>query len=277
MTTSVDTAAAVVASLACAESLGLRVEDAQVIADGYSVRVHLRPHRIVTRVVTLGVALRGDPLPWLRREVAVANHLAGSGEAVIAPWHHPGPHDAGGVWVTLWDFADVQTASPDPGEFGTALGRLHLALDSLPDELPPLAGPLTDIAAACARSDHPVLHGAADQLVPLALSWPRRPLHGDAHLGNLLSTPDGLVWTDFEDACSGPIEWDLASLTLTDETVANYPGHVDEARLAQCRDLRRLQIMASLVVGGAEDVPLFSSVRDHLAARYPGGPVGPAR
>src|SRR2546423_1704971 len=36
-------------------------------------------------------------------------------------------------------------------------------------------------------------------------AFPVRALHGDAHPGNLLSTPDGLVWNDFEDAWRGPL------------------------------------------------------------------------
>ena len=32
-----------------------------------------------------------------------------------------------------------------------------------------------------------------------------------------MHTPNGLLWTDFEDACAGPPEWDLACLTFTSE------------------------------------------------------------
>lgn len=39
-----------------------------------------------------------------------------------------------------------------------------------------------------------------------------RPLHGDAHLGNVLATAEGPRWMDFEAACLGPIEWDLTAL-----------------------------------------------------------------
>jgi hypothetical protein len=28
-------------------------------------------------------------------------------------------------------------------------------------------------------------------------------------------TPDGPLWTDFEDVCVGPVEWDMASMTIT--------------------------------------------------------------
>lgn len=60
----------------------------------------------------------------------------------------------------------------------------------------------------------------------------------------------------------GPVEWDLASVTLTEEAVTAYPGRIDRALLADCRDLRRLQIRASLLVGG-DDAP---ALRDRLEA-----------
>jgi Ser/Thr protein kinase RdoA (MazF antagonist) len=48
-----------------------------------------------------------------------------------------------------------------------------------------------------------------------ALNVPRgtwQPLHGDAHLGNVLVAESGAVWMDVEAACLGPIEWDVVNL-----------------------------------------------------------------
>lgn len=39
-----------------------------------------------------------------------------------------------------------------------------------------------------------------------------QPLHGDAHLFYVLGTPRGPLWHDFETACHGPREYDLAAL-----------------------------------------------------------------
>jgi hypothetical protein len=267
------TADAVVASVACARRLGLPADDPEVIAEGYSVRVRLRPAPVVTRVVTVGRTLRPDPLPWLEREVAVARFLVASGVPVVSPWDEPGPYVVGGLEVSLWCWADHQEATVSPATFGAMLGELHAALTSYDADLPPLVGPLTDIATALTVSDDPVLHRAASHLVPLALSWPRRPLHGDAHTGNVLITPDGPRWTDFEDVCAGPPEWDLASLTVTDETVAAYPGPVDSERREQCRDLRRLQILASVLADGEGDHPLRGEMAAVLGQRYPAPPT----
>jgi hypothetical protein len=263
----ISTEDAVAASVECARARGLTVERPVVIAEGYSVRVHLRPSPVVSRVVTLGRALRGNPRPWLEREVAVAQFLSASRVDLSAPWGDPGPPDVDGIDVSLWWWVDHVPGTVSPGLFGSMLGELHAALELYEGDLPPLVGPLTDIAAAQAISDDPWLHRAAERLVPLALEWPRRPLHGDAHLGNVLVTPGVPLWTDFEDVCVGPVEWDLASLTLNEETVDAYPFDVDRELLEDCRDLRRLQILASLLVGDFDEPALYASLTSRLQQR----------
>jgi hypothetical protein len=261
------TGQAVAASVACARALGLPADAPEVIAEGFSVRVRLHPAPVVTRVVTVGRQLRPDPLPWLEREVSVARHLVASGVPVVAPWDDAGPHLAEGLEVSLWCWTEHDSHKVSAADFGAMLGPLHDALASYTGELPPLAGPLTDIATALSVSSDPTLHRAAAELVPLALSWPRRPLHGDAHTGNVLMTPGGPLWTDFEDVCVGPVEWDLASMTITDDALGTYPGHLDRSRLADCRDLRRLQVLASLVVGHHDDAALYDMLVTHLDRR----------
>jgi hypothetical protein len=49
-------------------------------------------------------------------------------------------------------------------------------------------------------------------------------LHGDAHLGNCMASPAGPLWHDFETACRGPREYDLAALGSA-EALAAYGGH----------------------------------------------------
>ncbi len=116
-----------------------------------------------------------------------------------------------------------------------------------------------------------MLHRAAAELVPLALSWPRRPLHGDCHTGNVLLTPSGPRLTDFEDVCAGPVEWDLASSTVTEEALAAYPGDLDRDRLEDCRDLRRLQVLASLLVAGEQHGELHRELVAQLRGRGSAG------
>jgi hypothetical protein len=75
------------------------------------------------------------------------------------------------------------------------------------------------------------------------------------------------MWTDFEDVCAGPIEWDLASVTVTDEAVAAYPRPVDARRLADCRDLRRLQILAGVLTDDVQDPGLYGGLVAALRRR----------
>ena len=39
-------------------------------------------------------------------------------------------------------------------------------------------------------------------------------IHGDASMSNLLRTDNGLIWNDLEDACVGPVHWDVAGLIV---------------------------------------------------------------
>ena len=160
------TADAVAASVACARAVGLPVDHPEVIAEGYSVRVRLHPTPVVSRVVTLGSELRGRPRPWLEREVAVGRFLSRSPVDVVAPWDAPGPYVVDGVDVSLWSWVEHAPGTVSGTDFGTMLGDLHAALASYDADLPPLVGPLTDIATALARSDDRFLHRAAAQLVP---------------------------------------------------------------------------------------------------------------
>lgn len=263
------TADAVAASVAVAAAVGLRVERPVVLAEGYSVRVRLDPAPVVTRVVTAGTVLRGDPLPWMQREIAVTEYLMSAGAPVVPAWTDAGPHQARGPNVSLWQWVEPEPGSeaPSPWTYGRLLKNLHDALREYQADLPVLAGPLADIESAMRLSDDRVLHEAAERLLPLALTWPRRPLHGDAHTGNVLITSSGPRWLDFEDVCVGPVEWDLASRTLTADHIAAYPGDVDAERLEDCRDLRNLQILAALLTDDLQDATLYDAVVARLQQR----------
>jgi hypothetical protein len=235
------------------------------VAEGYSVRVRLDPAPVLTRVVTAGQALRGDPLPWLRREVAVCEFLASVGAPVVPAWHEPGPHDGLGLGVSLWQWLDSSPAPVSPSVLGRLLRDLHDGLDGYRGDLPVLVGPLTDIATAMRLSDHRLLHDTAAWLLPLVGTWPTRPVHGDAHAGNVLHTASGPLWLDFEDVCLGPVEWDLASRTLSDEHADAYPGGIDRQRLQDCRTLRNLQVLAALVLNRELSGPMHDDVAARLA------------
>jgi thiamine kinase-like enzyme len=55
------------------------------------------------------------------------------------------------------------------------------------------------------------------------------PVHGDAHLGNTLRTPDGRYWwVDLEGACRAPREYDLAASRWAEISRPDRPPFLHE-------------------------------------------------
>ncbi|MBM7807340.1 hypothetical protein JOD57_003177 [Geodermatophilus bullaregiensis] len=247
-------ARAVAAATAVAAAHGVRSAGAEVVHDGVNVVVHLAPAPVVARVATLTPLLRPDPGRPFGREVAVAGGLAAAGAAVVPPSDllPPGPHEHGGLTLTFWRHVEVLPTAPGPAEVAAALAALHGVLADLPVTGTPLDTPLDDLAAFTGRAGDWGVPAAVrarmterlDRLRPRLAGVPVRPLHGDAHPGNLLATPDGWRWTDLEDTCAGPVGWDLACLRSTsrlDGRVAlDAMGAPSDAELAPWLELRRL-------------------------------------
>lgn len=61
------------------------------------------------------------------------------------------------------------------------------------------------------------------------------PLHGSPHDANTITDDDTVRFIDFETACIGPLEWDLAHLSA--EAAHAYPDPIDPQRLLICRAL----------------------------------------
>jgi Ser/Thr protein kinase RdoA (MazF antagonist) len=114
--------------------------------------------------------------------------------------------------VTLWPWVDT-VPSGDAATAGHALRACHdvlLDVDAAPLRLEALGMlrearrlAVTGPAEVALAVDHAlaVLRGAAYRIV-----------HGDSHPGNVLWTPDGPLWSDWEDTHLAPLEWDLACL-----------------------------------------------------------------
>ena len=66
-----------------------------------------------------------------------------------------------------------------------------------------------------------VYHTICRRLVGQALTQPQVPVHRDYHSRNLMMHKDTLFWIDFQDACIGPLLYDVVSLTQ-DTTPAVY-------------------------------------------------------
>jgi len=223
-----------------------------VLKVAHHTSVRLRPWPIVARVDSSFAVER--MVPFMQRELAIAQHLAARGAPAVRPTADPapGPHLHGAAAVTLWTFVDHRSAAgpKDERAAGAALAMLHAALADYGGPLPPFtdgmdicARLLADPAAlgALAARDRDFLAARLAGLrAGLAIDLGRRiALHGDAHLGNVMMTPDGAVWADLETACLGPLEWELTSLPRAGHAAF---GPIDRPLL------NRLSLLRSLTV-----------------------------
>ena len=214
---------AVRAAVAAARAGGLEVGHPVVLRDGTNLLVHLAPAPVVARVATgTGVVRSGGA--WLSREVAIAGHLSRAGASVVAPSAElsPGPHHRDGFDLSFWQYVPEVDAPLDAERAGVGLRRCHEALCDFPGELPRLAvldeaERIVEVMAGTAVlgvDDASLLRelAVAVRTSVEALGLPDQPVHGDAHLGNVLITAAGPLWSDWEDCFRGPVAWDLACL-----------------------------------------------------------------
>lgn len=212
------------------ERLGLPPDEPQVLSNRGSLMVRMPRAGVVARVSTHTGAQRRDPGSWLRTEVTVGQLAADAGAPVVRPSDDPpaGPHEVDGLWVSVWtDVGGGDGVRPGPAETAGALVLWHRALGGAGAGLPYLS-----VVKGVVREplDHALRHGflrrqehAAlcrehdDALTEIeGLGTDEVVLHGDAHRGNLLRAPAGdWLWNDLEEACLGPVEWDLAVLAGT--------------------------------------------------------------
>jgi aminoglycoside phosphotransferase (APT) family kinase protein len=134
---------------------------------------------------------------------------------------------------------------------GEGLRAIHEALFDYEGELPSLH---TDDVIAITDRLEP--SGDVEFLRELGSRQPAgatHAIHGDAHLANCLPGP---LWHDFETACRGPREFDLAALTLSDQVRSDdasrialeaYGDH-DADVLEECLPIYAAWIYASFMV-----------------------------
>lgn len=248
---------AVAAAVAVARRHGLDVREPVVLADLFSLMVHLRPAPVVARVATCMPKLRSPIDDWLRLELEVTSFLSAEGAPVVAPSPElpAGPHSADGFAMSFWTHLEPDPdRTPSTADCAAMLVDLHGVLRTYPGRLPPfcasdidrgldLLGQAGDVLSG---PEVELLRASAERLTPFlaASNDESQPLHGDAHPGNLIATKNGLVWIDFEDVCRGPVEWDLASM-MDAEVVAEH-HRPDPEILARCTQLRALQVALAL-------------------------------
>jgi Ser/Thr protein kinase RdoA (MazF antagonist) len=221
--------------------LGLPVDEVSVLHDSNKLTARLLPCDTVARV-----APEADQAPQF--EIDLARRLAETHSPVAAldPRATPRVYQRDGFAVTLWTYYQpVPPQQVAPAGYANALARLHAGMRQLDVRTPhftdrvaqaqrlvdsstltpDLAGPDRELLSTTLRSRSQAIigRGAAEQL-----------LHGEPHPGNVLSTTSGLLFTDFETCCRGPVEFDLAH--VPDEVSARYAA-ADEDLLIDCRGL----------------------------------------
>ena len=116
--------------------------------------------------------------------------------------------------MTFWRYVRPD-GEIEPGVAGRALRSIHDALLDYEGELPPTGHPGETEATLDSVQSSPqveVLRAVGSKSTHVGV----QALHGDAHLFNCLESAHGPLWHDFETACRGPREYDLAALVLRD-------------------------------------------------------------
>jgi hypothetical protein len=221
-----DTGAAVSAAVAVAREQGLAAADPVLLHARHSVVVHLAPAPVVARVALTGSVLGED----VATALGVAAYAASQGAPVASPADEldPGPHERHGAVVSFWRHV-AHDGPVDAAAAGDALRALHEAIRTAPIPLPSFdPRPVVERVAPLLEPRHAEALLAAAARVELP-PGEARPLHGDAHLGNVLQSAAGPVWIDLEGPRAGPVEWDLALLAHRTVLWGECPGDTEAA------------------------------------------------
>ena len=151
-----------------------------------------------------------------------------------------------GLLVTLWRRVEHGPEdAADPVDVGESLRAVHNALDRYRGDLPSFLHKLESARAvladdarmeALSSHDRSFLRAAFDVLTGelRSRSYEGQRLHGEPHGQNRLTTAEGVRWIDFEGACNGPLEWDLAF--LPEAALVAFPS-ADQSLLELLRTL----------------------------------------
>ncbi|MBD2355079.1 aminoglycoside phosphotransferase family protein [Tolypothrix sp. FACHB-123] len=223
-----------------AEQQFIKFDTAIILADRSNLLVHLSPSPVVARVATTtGTVRQGDT--WLKREIAIASHLAIACAPVIPSstvitlrlYHH------NGLVLTFWEFVQELADPAEPTAVGRALRDCHSALIDFDDDLP-IFDALSESEQIFAQlSSQGVFSPADAEMLQQAnasiktqfqqLQLPMQPIHGDSNFSNVLNTTQGVLWADWEDTFIAPIFWDLACLIAPSRV---FGEHVEQADAA---------------------------------------------
>jgi Ser/Thr protein kinase RdoA (MazF antagonist) len=236
------------AAATIAARFGVVVSSPVTLANSNNAVVWLAPSPVVAKVGT-GHHRR------LGLELAVARHLVGQGAPVVAPSPElpREVHHVAGFDLTFWEYRSHDRTEVEPGRLGLALFALHEALATFSDPLPRFDDELDQVnriltggrcSPALRDADRALLLAALDRFRAELASceWDPRALHGSAHDLNVLVVDGAPLFIDFETACRGPVEWDLAHVGPVAATV--YPTGFNPHVRNLCRALTSVKTAA---------------------------------
>ena len=205
------------AAIEVVEAHGIRPDRCEILQNSSTLVLRLTESLVARVVQDLDGPRNGTA--WFGRENAIALHLSQHGAPVI-PLHPDlpyGPHMHLGYPMNFWRFVTAIPRPPASAEIGRSLQECHAILQRFPDPLPKLAILIESLEILEKRELFPkptqrMLCKQLTACIEMLGKFSHQALHGDAHMGNLLYTTTGLLWTDWEDTFSGPVEWDLASI-----------------------------------------------------------------
>jgi hypothetical protein len=247
---------------------GLPAKDLVVLSERGNMVVAIGASGYVARAAYLTAFTRDDSTAWLQREVDIATAMSKKAASVATPAAGlpSGPFVIDDVPITLWEAITPVETVPDEHTVAGMLTHFHRTGTEISVTLPWLSPvteqiPQTLKALASVNGLEPrifrllwkryeaVLDGLANPE-----SFTNHVLHGDAHPGNILRSRRGhLVWSDLEDTCVGPIEWDLACLWRT----SRLDGPKAIAEYARLRGMDTITL---------EELSPFLAARDLQAA-----------
>lgn len=235
-----DVQAAVSTVCEVAQQQKMKFDTAIILADRSNLLVHLYPTPVVARVATTtGTVRKGDA--WLKREIAIASHLAAAGAPVIPPSTvvYPGPYRHNGLVSSFWEFVQELDEPVNPTTAGKALRDCHEALINFDAELPVLdALSESEQIFSQLRSQGVFSSDDAEMLQQVnerlktqfqQLDLPMQPVHGDSNPSNVLNTTRGVLWADWEDTFIAPIVWDIACFVASSRVFGKDVEQADAA------------------------------------------------
>ena len=237
-----DVPRAIAAAMVCASDLDLTVDNTIVLQDSNRLVLRLLPCNIVARVA------HSVHQPSAAFEVALAQRLAQteSPVAALAPQLEPHIYERDGFVITLWTYYEpVPPQVVAPAAYALALERLHLGMRQIDVAAPHFTDRVAEAQRLVGSRDlTPALADADRELLSNTLRSLREEiteraaaeqlLHGEPHPGNLLRTQQGLLFTDLETCCYGPVEFDIAHGPIA--MSEHYPA-IDQELLRACRIL----------------------------------------